>query len=793
MHVTCGRVPRRMTSAAARGGRVGFALAAILCASAWTGAVRAQKVERVGRDLPAVEEEIDQLVRANVHATALRSPTYVEERIADGEIQLYLGDALGASIIFTDIVDHFPTHRGYPDALHLLGESLFKAGDIYGARRRFREVVERAEREPAFRSRVEPSVVRLIEIAIRTRDFRDIEEQIASLDRTSADKVGGASTYYRARYLFGRAVPPEGADGPAVVDVQALDESRRTFERVPATSAWYAKSKYHLGTIYTLRKELDRALEEFRAAAAVKGEGDEHRQIVEISQMASARVLYEAGRVLEAADAYQAIPRGSPYFARALFEISWVFIALGDTVQAERALEVLAVTDPDSPLLADGRVLWGNLLLRNARYEEADTVFREAREHFGPIVRELDEIHAAHGDARVHFRGLVRDHVDSFEADLFLPERVRRWVETDSDFDRALRVMKDLSEAKRLLADAEDLTTRLNVALAGARPVVIFGDLRRQAERAAVLRGKLVDMLRVLIDREARALGQPSGSLVQVRRRRREVESLLGDSPLGETQLTAKRDAAFEELRLLKRQLRELEVAVAGNEARIVATERFLETGEVSEGTARSVRTEIRNHKNATRAHRLAIEDVLKLVEVLRLQVGIGDDSVARASALQREYATLVEREVQIAGGASDPEVGALLRRVMRLNARVEEREQFLEAVAVERIGKIRETLDEEVARLGGLAAALAALASEAEDVVGTVAHQTFLAVRARFKDLVVRTDVGRIDIAWAMREERRMRVENLTRSRAREMQAMDAEFREVMSDGDGASRGGRR
>jgi tetratricopeptide (TPR) repeat protein len=333
MHVTCGRVPLRITPAHARR-RWARSAGVSIWIALWMGSnvASAQGVERVGRDLPSVETEVERLLRASVQAAALRSPTYVEERIADGEIQLQLGDALGASIIFTDIVDNFASHRAYPDALYLLGESLFQAGDVYGARRRFREVVERAEREPAFRFRQEASIVRLIEIAIRTRDFRNIEGQIASLDRASADKVGGASTYYRGRYLFGRAVPPEGASGVVVVDRDALEEARQSFARVPTDTPWHAKARYHLGSIYTLRRELDRALDEFRAAAAVAGEGDEHRQVVELSQIAAARVLYEGGRLLEAADAYQSIPRSSPYFARALFEIAWVFIALGDPI-----------------------------------------------------------------------------------------------------------------------------------------------------------------------------------------------------------------------------------------------------------------------------------------------------------------------------------------------------------------------------------------------------------------------------------------------------------------------------
>jgi hypothetical protein len=67
--------------------------------------------------------------------------------------------------------------------------------------------------------------------------------------------------------------------------------------------------------------------------------------------------------------------------------------------------------------------------------------------------------------------------------------------------------------------------------------------------------------------------------------------------------------------------------------------------------------------------------------------------------------------------------------------------------------------------------------------VVGSVTYANFAAVRRRFYDLVLRADVGTIDVSWADREEHRMRVELLTRERAREIQALDDEFQEIMDE----------
>jgi len=61
------------------------------------------------------------------------------------------------------------------------------------------------------------------------------------------------------------------------------------------------------------------------------------------------------------------------------------------------------------------------------------------------------------------------------------------------------------------------------------------------------------------------------------------------------------------------------------------------------------------------------------------------------------------------------------------------------------------------------------------------VTWQNFGRVQKRFYELVLKADVGRIDVSWAEREEHRMRVEMLTRERTRQVEALDQEFKEIV------------
>jgi len=106
-----------------------------------------------------------------------------------------------------------------------------------------------------------------------------------------------------------------------------------------------------------------------------------------------------------------------------------------------------------------------------------------------------------------------------------------------------------------------------------------------------------------------------------------------------------------------------------------------------------------------------------------------------------------------------------------------------VQGVVEERTADILRQLREEAENIVGYRQALTGLEAETEEVVGGVTYENFLQVQQRFYDLVLRADVGRIDVAWARREEHRTRVEMLTRQRAREMRNLDDEFREIMDE----------
>jgi tetratricopeptide (TPR) repeat protein len=751
----------------------------------------AQDLAAVNRDLSDLESDAQRLMAEPVRPLDLKSATFVEERLTDGELYLRLEDYLRAAILLTDIVEHYPSHRAYPEALFLLGESLFFADDYLGARRRYAQVIDRGA-EPTFSPYLQRSLSRLIQIAIHTRDFRDVDGYFARLDAIPSATLTITTAYFRAKYLYNRAVPVDevlnAPVGTAIreVDQGRLEQARRGFLAIPSGTEFSLRAKYFVGTIHTLRGEYLDAIAAFRGTLGHDPANEQEAEILELTYLALGRLYYETEELEQAVEAYRAVEQTSTQFDQALFELAWTYIRMGDAIQAERALELLSVAAPDSPLNADGKVLRGDLLARNGRYDEAEVVFDEVRATFGPIRDDLAAKRSEHRDLHAHFRKLVRENLDDFDIDDFLPESARRWIDLEGDFERALEVLADLSEAKQLVHEADELAERITAALSAPNGISVFADLRRQCERTTGLRNRAARARGTLIEAESAARGNRAAQAEGLRSRRREVQAKVMKMPVDTEDFVDRDMERLGEFRAAERDLQGLRVEILGLEARIVASRAGLPAIDPQKANPQALAAQLSEHEAEIDDYEEQLIWIRRRLEVGRLHVGVGDKRYQADDVERDTFIDLVGRERQLLGSGG-PEFDAAFSRLAALERQLDQRDAELAAVVNRRVSQMLATVDEETANLRRYRAALGSLEGETEDVVGAITYLNFNRVHDRFYDLVLRADVGKIDVSWARREDHRVRIDTLTRERARELQALDEEFRDVMDENQGS------
>jgi tetratricopeptide (TPR) repeat protein len=117
-----------------------------------------------------------------------------------------------------------------------------------------------------------------------------------------------------------------------------------------------------------------------------------------------------------------------------LYELAWVYAQLGDFQRAQRALEVLSITDPQKLELSDGSLLRADLMLRSGQFDRALALYQGVRDRFEPAEREVDQFVRANVDPAIYYDQLVADVPEvSQSGNSKVSPLVITWVRVDCD------------------------------------------------------------------------------------------------------------------------------------------------------------------------------------------------------------------------------------------------------------------------------------------------------------------------------------------------------------------------
>jgi len=261
------------------------------------------------------------------------------------------------------------------------------------------------------------------------------------------------------------------------------------------------------------------------------------------------------------------------------------------------------------------------------------------------------------------------------------------------------------------------------------------------------------------------------------------VAAALKALPVDEEGFSRREQAAADVYVHMRKELSRQDVVIDSMEALIVGLETYMKKPDyragMSEETLASNRDALQRFRAGLDLQREELRLLRADVERAEAQLGFGED-VAQEQATLKKVVTLSE---QYRSHAAE-RLGALGKKAESANQAIARSEKAVSAllVAIEkeastRVAEIRQILDRERERMEGYAGELSALGDEARVVVSGVARENFGGIRDRFQDLLLRADVGIIDIAWMRKEAHKAKSVNLSRERMKEIERLDAEF----------------
>lgn len=755
-----------------------------------TWAELSSKVDLVDRQLQSAEE---QLRFVETQFTQRPEPSDAEtrdRRFSDGEIQYLLGDWANASVIFYDLVSDpgFKASPSYADALFYLSDSLYQQRNDLGARMYLRELLSL----PPTR-RFREALARYIEVSSRLNHFEDIDERIAQARALSGGALPPEISYAYARWLFRRT---------DLTPADRIARARAHFEPLARLRdfRFHRQSAYHLGVLSVQAGDYADAIARFQALADAPAEDADARRIRELANLSLGRVLYEAGRYAEALDRYNEVPRDGESYVDSLYEIAWVYVKNGDHQRAKNATDILLLVAPEHPIAPEARLLQGHLLSKLGKYEEATETYSGVIAAFQPTRDALDKLLTANQDPVAYFDNLLARNERTLDVSKLLPPLALRYATTQREVAEAVRLVGDLDNGRKGIGDARALASRILDAL-DARALETFPALQEGYTRAEAVESALTRVEQALVQVEFSAV----------------VEQLTPDERAQLDAVRAEREALQVRFNALPTTQKEVEARRARMQARVDEVDREAFRLGYELQSLQAMATAVRKWVDDTRAERkntpeeeqaflARIQEQMDTLESLRVELEQtrarladerhsvdttleGEERIRRqfTEVLAREHALLRATEGRLPSDAARlmARTAAVRSRVGALRQRAVEARQVLRA-QVERRGRlIRDKVLAEQRFLQDSEAEAAQVEGDARQLVGRIAYDSIQRVRQQFYELVLKADVGTVDVAFTRKQDKTSEIQQLSAEKDHALRLLDAEFEDIVKDVD--------
>ncbi len=721
----------------------------------------------------------------------------VERRLREGEIHFLLGDYLRASIVLFDVAEDTSLrgHARYDECVYFLAESLRRSQQYSGARKYFEDLLPRARGE-----RLKDVILSLLEIASATGRYERVDVYIGQL-RAAGSLSRPDVDYLHGKMLFQRAG----------TDAAGLEDAYRVFKSVPSGHAVSAQAAYYAGVAKVQQSQYDAAITEFNEARGrAQAMGSSGRLMLDLSNLALARLYQELGHLSEAVDRYQDIGRKSQSFQDSLFEVAWAHVkAAAQQEEAEprelalqralRTAELLMATSPDSRMYPEARILEGNLQIRLGAPENAYETFESIIDRYGGARSKLADLIASNPDPRQFFDQLITNDIGSANSTAFIPPLAVDWATDSSGVRRAVAVMSDLQQAETFQKESEELLAVLEDAVAGERRYAMFKGLSSSRAKAFSLENRYALANQRLLGYERSLLlaylsPQETASLDALSVRRANLEADVRDLPKSEEEVEQRRASIEKEYQQAEHRAFRQSLRVASMRAQVIAMEVWLnQNRDQLEPEARKLMQE-RIVEAGKEVAQLDADVVSLQREARGLAVRHGGDAGrGRARMLRDSYADAMREEASLLSGfraRAPTEVQAVALRMDQQRQALTQIHTDLQRLQAEldqqidaRIAELRDLIQAEGSRLEVTGSDYELLRGETDRSLGPVASRALGEVAEDFKGLVLKADVGIIDVAWARKQFVTKEVGELVQEQQQRIRELEIEFADVLTE----------
>ncbi len=733
----------------------------------------------------------------SAHISAQQGVSRMDARLGDAEVQFIVGDYLRAAILLIDVVEDpaLRTHPRRDEAVFKLAEALRLSGNDRAAWRYYEEVAPRSTG-----NRLDEVVEGLLELVAKDGRFDDLDRVLGYLP------AGVIQARPELEYAYGKAL-----FAAARTDSTRLPEALETFRRVSGTSKQGPRARYYAGVTLVRMNNYPAAIGEFRQVLdLLDPTDDETRPLRELAWLSLGRLHQELGHIEASDEAYGHLQPSSALYSQMLYEKAWTHVRAANQAsdpgverrEYERALdatELLMATVPSPTLYPDARILQGNLQIRLGAPETAYQTFESIIDRYGQAQGELRSFLRRSADTDAFFDALVASELERQERPGDLPEIAVEYALEQEGLTRAVRIESDLVRSRKNLAESRELVELLGEALAGEQKYRMFPGLVGPRDQMVSLRARvltadlaLLEMERGLTREVLAADRQAEADRIHAELKR--VAAEIRQLPETTDEVEGRRQEVGEVFEKADLRAYQLTYKISGMRAQLVAVRSWLSRNRDTLSDEEQKVMEARIQRSQQNIARLE-EQLDQVLTQLRRQRALAQSNatVLQIARLRAQYEELRDQELGVlreARGSVATEVLGLVTRydqqrqqLMTIQREVDALDARIDGQIRDRVVELQQLLARESVQLQELEARYAQVSGAAQAVLDPVADVTLRNVDSELGELLLRADVGLIDVAWARKQAETERVDTKIREYQEQAQALEAEFADVLSE----------
>ena len=716
-------------------------------------------------------------------------------RLTDAEISFSLGRYDDTASLLYDVVAQGRGAKDYDTALYYMAEAMYQKGDKGAAHTYFAQLATDAPGSQYYQTSLE----RLVELSLDLHDSQGIDDWLAALDKIPAGARSASVPYTRGKYAFA---------------IGHYDEALNWFAQVPADSEYGFQAAYFTGTTYVATKDLGKATDTFAAIIDKGPKRPSDRRVIELAQLALGRLYYERDQPTKAIDAYLMIDRKSDLFDDALYEVAWVYVKGKQFDKALRALELLALNDPGSQKLPTVKLLEGNLRIRKAQtvhdqqlqglftgkedpeaeYDKADKIFTTTHDTYEGAYDALARVIQDNEDPSTFLAQITNRSSKTFQVQATLPETAAQWLRDQPDVQRVVQIETDLGEVQDNIDAAQKYVERLDAALAAKDQTTAFPALAERRAKVDDVRADVIKQRLALADAEydlAMKAGGDNVELQSAHLQRGKLADAYADIPAERAKAIEEATDLRSQIDALDQQLAESQVVINSVDATGVAIRKYMadEGNKISPQLGQSVEQSLAKLGPEVDDDQAEADDLRREIVLLRDATAPGDPVAAQEKDARGKLLAALDDEhaaaTRLLGSANHDEqqIGAMVSQSQRVAQMLDQIDAAIDANATQALASVKTELERQKTDIDAYKKELADQETESKTVGGTVLGQSFRDVKAKFYDVVVRSDIGNIDVSWSRREASEDELKRLTLQQQREAKQIRDEFRGLLDE----------